>query len=168
MLAHRAQLVAWLSAHVQLYRARGRPAGWAYYSPEDLLLTLGHWGIPALLPQDRPRGPEQMCYANASSYSETYNLTYVEGYGLTTIGYTFAHAWCVDDQGHVHDPTWPDGTGMAYLGIPFSTTYIQEFNEQFGNACLLHDAHVDGHRILREGLPTDALLPIGDPVTTAA
>ncbi|WP_329072729.1 hypothetical protein [Amycolatopsis sp. NBC_01480] len=109
-----------------------------------------------------------MCYSNASGYSETHGLTYVEGYGLTEGGFGCAHAWCVDEHGNVHDPTWPDGLGIAYLGIPFSVNYIREFTERLGNACLLHDAHLDGHRILREGLPVDAILPIGDPVATLA
>jgi hypothetical protein len=109
-----------------------------------------------------------MCYSNASGYSEAHGLTYVEGYGLTKDGFGCAHAWCVDEHGNVHDSTWPDGLGLAYLGIPFSANYIREFNERLGNACLLHDAHLDGHRILREGLPVDAILPVGDPITTTA
>ena len=112
-----------------------------------------------------------MCYANASAYSENHGLTYVEGYGLTNIGnvgFACAHAWCVDEHGNVHDPTWRDGLGIAYLGIPFSRNYIQEIDERLGNACLLHDSHLDGHRILRDGLPADAIRPVGEQVVTLA
>ena len=169
---HRAQLVEWLSIHVQLHRkihrARGFPANWSYCCIEELVLTLGYWGIPSPLPPGRDRGPERMCYSNASHYGDTHSLTYVEGYALTTVGVGCAHAWCVDDHGNVHDPTWPDGLGVAYLGLPFAASHIRAFTEKFGNACLLRDAHLDDYRILREGLSADAVVPIGEPVTTRA
>jgi hypothetical protein len=165
---HHAQLVEWLAIHVQLYRSSGRSAGWSYCSTEELVLAIGRWGFPSALPPGRARGPAQMCYSNASDYSKTHGLTYVEGYGLTNVGFACAHAWCVDEHGHVHDPTWPDGLGVAYLGIPFSASYIRAFDEKLGNACLLHDVHLDEHRILRVGLPADAILPIGEPVGTPA
>jgi hypothetical protein len=94
--------------------------------------------------------------------------TYVEGYALSVGGLVFAHAWCVDDRARVHDPTWPDGAGLAYLGVPFSATYIRAHEKQFGNACLLHDAHLDGYRVLREGLPLNAIAPAGGLVTENA
>ncbi|WP_125734700.1 hypothetical protein [Amycolatopsis sp. WAC 04197] len=165
---HRAQLVDWLSKHIQLHRAFGRNADWPYGSIEELVLSLGRWGLPAPLPPGRARGPERMCYANAASYAESHDLTYVEGYALTYVGFVCAHAWCVDADGRVHDPTWRDDVGVAYLGIPFSAGYARTFTEKFGSACLLHDAHLDEFRILREGLPVDATVPIGEPIGTRA
>lgn len=167
-VAPRAQLVAWLSAQVQIHRARGGPTEWSFCCAEDLVLTLGYWGIPAALPAGHIRGPEGVCYSNASGYGETHNLTYAEGYGLSDSGLVFAHAWCVDQHGYVHDPTWPDGGGLAYLGIPFSASFVPAYEARLGGACLLHDPHLDEYRILREGLPTSAILPIGNPVTAAA
>ncbi|WP_329793514.1 hypothetical protein V1227_16770 [Lentzea sp. DG1S-22] len=80
----------------------------------------------------------------------------VEGFAVFENGMVTAHAWCIDHHGRVHDPTWPIGSGLAYLGIPFSNSYIQSFTDRVGDACLLHDAHRDNFRLLRSGLPPNA------------
>lgn len=162
-LADRRRLLAWLSAQAEINRSRGGTDGWAFSCVEDLVLTHGRWATPTRLPSEL-RGPLGACFANASRYSLLSGLTYVEGYALSAGGLVFAHAWCVDDQGQAHDPTWPDGSGYAYLGIPFSASHIHTYDEQFGNACLLHDTHLDEHRILREGLPVTAIVAIGAPL----
>lgn len=162
---HRAQVIAWLSALADIHRTRGRPPGWNFDGVEDLVLTHGRWGTPAPLPSGRARGPAGTCYANAQAYSTRHGLTYVEGYGLSSGELVYAHAWCVDDTGNVHDPTWPPGTGLAYLGLPFTTRYIKAFTKRLGDACLLHEPHLDDHRLLRTGPPADAIVPIGEPAT---
>lgn len=95
-------------------------------------------------------------------------MTYVEGYALTRFGLACEHAWCVDEHGHVHDPTWQDGDGTAYLGVPFATAYLDRFDRLFANARPLLDFHLDDYRILRDGLPRAAITPIGLPIATSA
>lgn len=155
------QLISWLSQHVQIHRSRGETERWSYCCVEELVLTCGYWGIPAPLPSQRRRGPERNCYANATDYSRTYHLTYVEGFALTDVDLACEHAWCVGADGQVHDPTWRDGGGVAYLGIPLSIDYLERFDEQFGNARPLLDFYLDNCRILRDGLACDAIVPVG-------
>ena len=53
-----------------------------------------------------------------------HGMTYVEGYAIgigSSIG--ILHAWCVDQDGNVFDPTWK--TGEAYFGIPFKAEYVK-------------------------------------------
>jgi hypothetical protein len=95
-------------------------------------------------------------------------LTYVEGFALSTIGIAYPHAWAVDDVGNVHDSTWPATRGLAYLGIPFSAAYVEAFDRTLGDARLVHDAHLDDYRMLRDDLPDEAVLPLGEPVSAGA
>ncbi|WP_436501704.1 hypothetical protein [Actinokineospora sp. HUAS TT18] len=161
--SRRGELVSWLQGQVDVNRALSGTAGWMFSCVEDLVLNCGFWGVPASLPGGHGCGPGGQCYANASRYSEVYGATYVEGYSLTHSGLVYAHAWCVDDQGAVHDPTWSDGAGLAYLGILFSADYARSVEIQ-PHRTLLHDAHLDW-RILRHGFPPAAINPVGEPVT---
>ncbi|WIV52931.1 hypothetical protein [Amycolatopsis nalaikhensis] len=136
-----------------------------YSSIEALLLDRGRWFTPADLPPGRPRGPEQRCYANATLHSETYGLTYTEGFALAGSGLYAAHAWCVRPDGAVEDPTW-GGDGLAYLGLPFSAGYLREHEARAGDHPVLFDQHRTGWHLLLHGLPDNALLPLGRPASS--
>ncbi len=162
----RQQIIDWLTAATSLQQGY-RPAGWRFCSIEDLVLTHGRWGTPAPLSPAVVRGPEGLCFANANANataaSELHDgFTYVEGYALGPAGIVLAHAWCIDDAGLVQDPTWPPSVGFAYLGIPFTTDHIREWTARARIARIVHDAHFDGFRILREGLPAEAIASIGE------
>lgn len=161
--AHQSHLVGWLSAQLEIHAASASTRSWLFTCVEDLVLGVGYWGNPTELPPGRARGPEGRCFANASAYATVYGLTYVEGFALSTLGIAYPHAWAVDDAGDVHNITWPAMRGLAYLGIPFSAAYIDAFNGNLGNARLVHDAYLDDYRVLREGLPAGAVVPLGEP-----
>lgn len=76
------------------------------------------------LPEAFARGTPRECFRNAGSLAMAYpELTYVEGMALHTILPT-AHAWCVDRDGRVIDPTWDYSPTSAYLGIPFRRDFL--------------------------------------------
>lgn len=73
------------------------------------------------------------CFSNATlKMSDNQSLTYVEGYAVHC-GLPLEHAWCVDENGKVIDPTWkptyvngnavPEGA-IEYFGIPFKRKYV--------------------------------------------
>lgn len=66
-----------------------------------------------------------MCYQEAGRAAmNNHNLTYVEGY-VSVHGVPIEHAWTVDVQGKVHDPTLKDGKGiLGYFGVPLRTDYV--------------------------------------------
>ena len=73
------------------------------------------------------RSTQHKCYQCAGQKAlYDSNLTYVEGY-ISVHGVPIEHAWVVDKDGRVIDPTLKDGKGVkAYLGIPLQTEYLRE------------------------------------------
>lgn len=78
-----------------------------------------------------PRGKVHGCYMNATLLAlANETLTYVEG-KVATCGLTIEHAWCVNADGVVTDPTLvadrSDFGGVAgYFGVPFRTDYLHK------------------------------------------
>ncbi|WP_285644465.1 hypothetical protein [Lentzea sp. NBRC 102530] len=149
------RLVDWLTQLVEIRHPR-HVAGWKYRCVEKLVLDRGTQRASTTLVAGADHGVQNRCYANATSYAAVHSVTYVEGFALVENGLVAAHAWCVDNDGLVHDPTWPMGAGLAYIGIPFADSHVQSFNDRVGNVCLLHDAHMDEFRLLKFGLPQGA------------
>jgi hypothetical protein len=79
--------------------------------------------------QRLPRGYRRMraqdCYHNAYCLlcRDPENLTYCEGYIPWTIE---THAWLVDAEGNVIDPTWDFEAERKYFGVPISTAFVLE------------------------------------------
>lgn len=104
------------------------PAGWKHPSFERMVLDRGRGYARRATPEQMAEagveiGPQKMCFQNsAEAAMGNPDLTYVEGWALAII--PIHHAWCVDSSGLVYDPTWPDGTGSDYLGIPMQTQWL--------------------------------------------
>jgi hypothetical protein len=95
-----------------------------YTGIADYVLSEGEF-FDVLESTDRPMAVPSFCYANAYRFARRSNgtLQYAEGYALAEIGTMHFHAWCVDTEGRVVDPTWHGGpksaSGRAYLGRLF-------------------------------------------------
>ena len=93
-----------------------------YRSMGEFVLRNGRNFEPAPLPPDVKRGKMKECYLNAGQLS-TRNpdrFIYCEGYALGVI--PVMHAWCVDLEGRVVEPTWKDGT--EYFGVAIKHGYL--------------------------------------------
>jgi hypothetical protein len=91
-------------------------------------------------------GPRRKCYMNAYRLSMQYaNLRYVEGVATTTdLNLPMEHAWCVDDDGNVYDPTWDNGAD--YFGMAIKMDSLVECMRKTGvygffNDLYAHRAH---------------------------
>ena len=77
--------------------------------------------------------PQRLCFMNATNKMHDHQgLTYVEGYAVHC-GLPMEHAWCVDSNGKVIDPTWKPTyqsgeavpvEAIEYFGIPFKRKYV--------------------------------------------
>lgn len=68
-------------------------------------------------------GKIKLCYMNSYHLAERSGFTYCEGYALGII--PVFHAWCVDEHGLVHDPTWKDNL-HAYFGVRIKLPYVRK------------------------------------------
>ena len=72
-------------------------------------------------------GRPRECFRNATNLAlrKPDLYTYVEGYAVNIWIPTspVAHAWCIDSQNFVVDPTWEEGT--EYFGVAFRHDYLR-------------------------------------------
>jgi len=89
----------------------------------DFMLTHGHAYNFGPHTFKGPRQEANNCYGNALHTAMDKGLTYVEGKVLVH-GVPIDHAWCVDADGFVVDPTIVyKGQVTEYFGVPFLTKY---------------------------------------------
>ena len=81
-------------------------------------------------PKGLKRGIAKQCLQNAGmlALARPRELTYCEGWAQMPIDYpiTTYHAWCLDRQGNVVDPTWNHQEGSEYLGVPIKASALNE------------------------------------------
>jgi hypothetical protein len=66
----------------------------------------------------RAKGEPLACYANAYRLAQTRKgYRYVEGFATSVI--PLEHAWCIDGEGRVIDPTWDAEYKPDYFGVVF-------------------------------------------------
>jgi hypothetical protein len=88
----------------------------------EMYLTLGRRFEPAPLPAGLSRGQPRQCYRNAGEEAVAdRRWAYAEGYAACRGVFPVHHAWLVDEQGFVLDPTWEFSEKNEYFGLVFST-----------------------------------------------
>lgn len=106
--------------------------GRAYSGFAEALLKNGRAFQTAPLPKGVKPGHQGMCYMDAFQLADRRpDLTYVEGH-VTTFDVPIEHAWTVDQNGTVVDPTLgrrataKDWASREYFGIPFNIDYVRD------------------------------------------
>lgn len=90
-------------------------------------------------------GEKRNCFNTATAYAVTRNdIFYVEGYALEPeLPFPVQHAWLVDANGQVIDPTYEDTTDHVYFGIPFKRDFVFDIlAKNKGQAGLLVNLHL--------------------------
>lgn len=96
---------------------------------EALVLKYGQAfsGLAGPLPEGMQRGPMGRCFDNCAIRSLRSGLTYCEGFAVPADVpiMPIYHAWLVDQDGTIYDPTWMGG--IDYYGIKFDTAFVTAF-----------------------------------------
>lgn len=108
------------------------PDGWVYLGLEEFLLQHGRFWTPRQLPSHLPHMTPKMCFENAYKLAtRRRELRYVEGIAIGII--PIHHAWCVDADDNVIDPTWASTStdvGSAYFGTPFDLVTVKRIRSR--------------------------------------
>jgi len=76
------------------------------------------------------------------------------------VSITIAHAWLIDENSQVIDPTWNEYyTQSTYFGVVFANEFVREIALKTKCYGILDNHRVDQYRILQEGFPKGALHP---------
>lgn len=132
------------------------PESWAHRSYYDVVATYGApRSAPLTLRPPLRRMQKQLCFTNAMELARSSSRwTYVEGYagGFLVV----PHAWVIDEDGTIQDPTWSHGrTGFDtgyYFGVPFATDFMEEHTSLTGYTGVLSSDFRADHLILQRGL----------------
>lgn len=108
-----------------------RAKGVLYLGIDDFIMRHGKPMLGRALPPPYAFMEPKQCFANAMrltlgglhGYPHTDDLTYCEGYVLTAM--PIHHAWCLDREGLVVDPTLRGvNDRTAYFGVAFNGDYV--------------------------------------------
>lgn len=122
-------LIQYMDSMIQLKTMHGKkPKGMKFMGQEDFVKQNGK----AFTSQKYPskylnyRGEKKGCFTNAFNLAQRFSeLTYVEGYGISNVvPLAIHHAFCVDAEGNVVDPTWDDQEDSTYFGVEFNQKYV--------------------------------------------
>ena len=133
---------------------------WKYNGFEELVLDCGREMMFSPLPEGIEPGLPKGCYYNSLELLREHpKLVYCEGYALPDTGIlAVPHAWLINSDGKVIDPTWE--AGEAYLGVPFDTLWLVSFLESRNRddyLAVFEGNYMEDFSLLKEGLPDDAI-----------
>ena len=125
MISTMDSVVAYLKEITRFKQQREPPRGMMFFCIEDFVLTYGREFPFAVLPAGVRKRRLGRCFSNAWQLVESNpgKYIYVEGFALSII--PMEHAWCIDRQGNIIDPTWHDGRGSQYFGVPFKSDFVR-------------------------------------------
>ena len=98
-----------------------------YMSGYDFVLKNGVKCIPQPYDASKYAGvprTKKECFRNAYYLSLYEGLIYVEGLGFNNL--ITEHAWCVDEDMNVYDPTWDEPETREYYGVLFNMDYVEK------------------------------------------
>jgi hypothetical protein len=113
---------------------------YAYAGPADLVLRTGRIFTPHPFPARYTRGMVKQCFNNAFGLAARTRgkLRYCEGYAAGVI--PVEHAWCIDAEDRVVDPTWTgENLGELYFGIVIDLDTVRRVRRRGRTASALFD-----------------------------
>ena len=90
----------------------------------DFMLAHGVGYLPGQNTFVGPRQEQHNCFGNALHTAIDGEFGYVEGV-VFVHGVPLDHAWCIDGDGNVIDPTTTGNGIVGYYGVPLKTDYVR-------------------------------------------
>ncbi|MUG92851.1 hypothetical protein F7734_10475 [Scytonema sp. UIC 10036] len=153
--------------NISLMRSQRRQPDWKFSCYEEIYLKYGIFMEPRVAPEELKGAPSH-CYYNCQQIirkKKYKNLTYVEGYAIAPeVSFPINHAWLVDSDGYAVDPTWRE-TGLLYFGIPLDNSWVKSFlkaRRRNYDLSIFTGNYLEGFSLLKEGLPSHAIVKIGN------
>lgn len=113
-------------------------AAWAALAPgqptaEALVLRHGREFAGRPLPARYAQGTPKHCFYNAQTLAARSRgrLRYVEGFGITSIGLPLPHAWCIDPDERLVDPTWQTPESCYYYGVVIPMIDVRRLRSKY-------------------------------------
>lgn len=107
---------------------------------QRFMLITGRAFYSQPLPKRYRRAQPKACFANAIALAKRSKgkLEYAEGYGhRDSLPLLVHHAWCVDAQDNVIDPTWTEPQACHYFGIVLSLAEWERETDRTGTLSAL-------------------------------
>lgn len=96
----------------------------------SIVANYGKTFIPEIRPEWLDLQEPKQCFKNSLNLSLITGLTYCEGFIYRVM--PIHHAWCIDDEGKVYDPTIKDQHNIPYFGIPFEQDFAFRVAQESG------------------------------------
>lgn len=96
----------------------------------SIVSQYGKTFMPDLRPEWLELEEPKQCFKNSLNLSLRTGLTYCEGFIFRVM--PVHHAWCIDDDGKVYDPTIRDQHALPYYGIPFDQDFALRAAQESG------------------------------------
>lgn len=134
-----------------------------FYGAEDFLLRFGRaWPAPKL-PRKLTgfkRGRMGHCFHNAYALvdAQPHRFRYCEGYAMKII--PVIHAWVIDVDGNVVDPTWKQQEDSRYFGVIYNFDYVRKAVSEAKHYTSMLDNPFSGYPLLSgKHRASDAISP---------
>lgn len=112
-------------------------------------------------------GEPKQCFKNCyQALWQHPEFSYCEGFAIQDdIPIALSHAWLVNDNMEVVDPTWTKKASaeVAYFGVVFSRRFVMETAAKTNCYGILDSDYSNQHQLKREGFPQSALHPLFHP-----
>lgn len=93
------------------------------------------------LPNEYEHRTQKECFKNCTHLMiEDSSLIYCEGFAHNII--PVHHAWCVDQDGNVVDPTWKEPENCIYHGVPFKYDFVMEAADKAQSYGIFENFHL--------------------------
>jgi hypothetical protein len=142
----------YLSFIAKIQAKSSRNKNWKYKSYEELVLDIGSefYSEGTILDEYGEMG---YCYKNAALRSLRTREHYCEGWAVTKeLPIPLQHAWCVDENDEVMDPTWHNQPAI-YIGVKLELEYVTKHLLKTGYYGIFENDWKNESEILKKGIP---------------